>query len=295
MTVLRFSPSRRQALRGLSAASAASVLAACGSGSTFEPLAPTRFVSFGDGWSDLGQTGNRFTVNDGSTNIWVAQLAANYGKTITAQSAGGLGYAQGGARVDTGANSIADQISTFLAANTVGTSDVLVLDPGLSELLALAGTLSGAALNTAADLAGKALAVQALRLTAAGCKHAVIANSMDAGKTPFATSASRVAELNSASRAFNDALKIALANVTSNTLLIDNEAYVNLVHTTPTGYLGASGVATGTACPAAANSCDLTNANASYNSFLFADDRHPTPAMHRLIGDNAYNKVKARW
>jgi outer membrane lipase/esterase len=276
----------------------ASLLAACGSGSTFEPLVPTRFVSFGDGWSDLGQTGGRFTVNDGSTNIWVQQMAGGYGLGITAQATGGLGYAQGGARVDTGANAISSQITAFLGSNSIGASDVLVLDAGISELLALAGSLTGTALNTAADLAGKALAVQARRLTAAGCKHVVIANSMDAGKTPFATAAGRSTELSNATRAFNDALKIALSDVTNDMLLVDNEAYVNLVHTTPTSYLGAGGLATGTACPVGTyntTSCTTANANASYNNFMFADDRHPSPAMHRLIGDNAYNKVKARW
>ncbi|MFM7331203.1 MAG: SGNH/GDSL hydrolase family protein [Brachymonas sp.] len=300
MIASRFSLSRRQALNALGAAGTASLLAACGSGSTFEPLVPTRFVSFGDGWSDLGQTagGNRFTVNDGSTNVWVAQLAARYGKTISAQAAGGLGYAQGGARIDTAANSMADQITAFLADNSIGSSDVLVLDAGISELLALAGSLTGSALNTAADLAGKALATQARRLTAAGCKRLVLSNTMDAGKTPFATAASRTTELSSATRAFNDALKIALADVSSSMLLIDTEAYVNLVHTSPTSYLGSSGVATGSACPSGTfntTTCTTANANTNYNSFLFADDRHPTPAMHRLIGDNAYSRVKARW
>jgi outer membrane lipase/esterase len=295
MTVLRFSPSRRQALRCLSAASAASVLAACGSGSTFEPLVPTRFVSFGDGWSDLGQTGNRSTVNDGSTNIWVQQMAESYGGTITAQATGGLGYAQNGARIDTGANSMADQITSFLGANAIGISDVLVLDAGLSELLTLAGTLSGASLNTAAGLAGKALATQAKRLTAAGGKHVVVTNAIDAGKTPFAITANRTTELSDATRAFNDALKIALSDVTNGMLLVDMEAYVNIVHTTPASYLGSSAVINAAACPAAADTCTTANANASYNSFIFADDRHPTPAMHRLIGINAYNQVIGRW
>ena len=290
--------SRRQILRTWSAASAAAVLAACSDGSTFEPLVPTRFVSFGDGWSDLGQTGNRFTVNDGSVNIWVQQMATRYGKTITARASGGLGFAQGGARVDAGANSIATQITAFLSANTIGASDVVVLDAGLSELIALSATLSGAALTTAADAAGKALAVQARRLTTAGGKHVVLANAIDLGKTPFALAANRVTELNRASRAFNDALKIALADVTSNLLLIDNEAYVNLVHTTPTSYLGGSPVVNAAACAASTlntTTCTPATANANYAGYLFADDRHPTPAAHRLIGDNAYNKVKERW
>lgn len=289
--------SRRQVLGALSATGVASMLAACGDSSTFEPLVPTRFVSFGDGWSDLGQTGSRYTVNDSSVNIWVQQLAASYSKTITAQASGGLGYAQGGSRVNTGANSMADQITSFLGSNTIGASDVLVLDAGVSEIIALASALTGTALNTATDAAGKALAVQARRLTAAGCKHLVVANAMDVGKTPYALTPNRTAELSAATRAFNDALKIALADVTNSMLLIDNEAFVNLVYNSPSSYLGTGALNSPAACTPAVNTntCNAASAVSNYNSYLFADDRHPTPAAHRSIGDNAASKVKARW
>ena len=49
---------------------AASLLAACGSGSTVQQLSPTRFMAVGDGMVDLGQSGGkRFTINDGSM-LW---------------------------------------------------------------------------------------------------------------------------------------------------------------------------------------------------------------------------------
>ena len=292
MPASTFSFSRRQALGTLGAIGASTLLVACGSGSTFEPLVPSRFVSFGDGWSDLGQTGNRFTVNDGSVNIWVQQLASSYGKTITTRATGGLGFAQGGARVNTGANSIADQITAFFAATTIGTSDVLVIDAGVAEMIALATSAAGIPLNTAAAAVGAALATQARRLTAAGGKHVVIANAPDIGKTPFG--ASRAAELLTATRAFNDSLKTSLADTTNSVLLIDNEAYVNILISTP-ATLGTNAVVNAAACPGIATACTAANANASYGVYLYADDRHPTPAAHRLIGTNAYNRVKARW
>jgi outer membrane lipase/esterase len=285
---------RRQALHAFGAAASSAMLAACGSGSTFEPLVPSRFVSFGDGWSDLGQTGSRFTVNDGSVNIWVQQMAAIYGRTITAQAAGGLGFAQGGARVNTGANSITDQITAFLAANTIATNDVLVIDAGVSEMIALASSLATTALNTAVTASANALAVQVRRLVAAGGKHVVIANAPDIGKTPFGIS--RAAELLSATRSFNDALKTNLADITSAVLLIDNEAYVNTLITTP-GIIGAGAVVNAAACTPGVNTstCTTATAVASYNVYLYADDRHPAPGAARLIGSNAYNKVKERW
>ncbi len=294
MSVFSSSLSRRQALGAIGAMGAASLLAACGSGSTFQPLVPSRFASFGDGWSDVGQTGSRYTVNDGSVNIWVEQLAASYGKTLTAQASGGLGYARGGSRVNTGANSIADQITAFLAANTIGASDVLVIDAGVSEMIALAGSLSNAALNTAAADSANALATQVRRLTAAGGKHVVIANAPDIGKTPFG--AARAAELLAATRSFNDTLKTNLADVTNSVLLIDNEAYANTLILTPTN-LGTGGVANAAACTPGVNTnaCTAATAVTNYNVYFYADDRHPTPGAARLIGTNAYNKVKVRW
>jgi outer membrane lipase/esterase len=291
-------------LRGLRLAGACTValgalLAGCGSGSTFEPLVPTRFVSFGDGLSDVGQAGTRYTVNDGSTNIWVQQLAASYGLNIAASaSVGGLGFAAGDARVDTGVNPISAQITTFLAGNTIGARDVLVVDAGIAELVALAAANpTDPALITAADLAGKALGAQVKRLTAAGAKHVVIGNSPDLGKTPFAAGIPRVAGLTAATRAFNDGIKIALADVTNAVLLVDNEAYINTIFVTPTT-LGAGGNNSTAACATPALSCTPSTLAAgvtNYNLHMFADDRYPTPALHRLIGTNAYNKVKARW
>lgn len=295
-------PLRRYAFRlGAALGLATSLLlSACGSGSTFEPLKPTRIVSFGDGLSDLGQTpGQKFTVNDGTINIWVERVATSYGKTITAQVSGGLGFAQGGARLNTGANAIADQITAFLGANTIGVSDLLIVDAGVAELAALAAANpSDAALATAADAAGKALAAQALRLTAANGKHIVIANAPDLGKTPFAVAQGRAAGFSAATRAFNDGLKISLANVTGNILLVDTEAYVNILYSTPTT-LGTGGNVTAPACATpTAQTCTPTTLAAgvtNYNLHLFADDRHLGPSAHRLLGDNAYNKIKARW
>lgn len=272
------------------------LVSACGSGTTFEPLAPTRVISFGDGLSDLGQTGSRFTVNDGSVNIWVERVAFNYGKAITASTSGGLGFARGGSRVDTGANAISDQITSFLAANTIGASDLIMIDAGVSELAALAvATPADAALAAAADIAGKALATQVRRLTAAGATHVVIGNALDLGKTPFATAASRSAAFTAATRAFNDSLKIALADVSTGVLLVDNEAYISLLYNSP-ATLGTGGIATAAACTGAVTACTGTaNVVSNYNVYLFADDRHLTPNAHRLVGDNAYSKIKTRW
>lgn len=282
--------------------SCAALLSACGSGSTFEPLKPTRVISFGDGYSDVGNTpgGGKFTVNDGTQNIWVERVASNYGKTITASiNPGGLGYASGGS----GVTSMTAQITAFLPGN-IGASDLLIIDAGIAELAALAtaNPVDNAALNSAAAASGRALAAQVLRLQTAGAKHIVIANAPDLGKTPFATAQTRTVALTAASRAFNDSLKTALAGVTANVLLVDNEAYVNTLFGSPS-LLGTGGTASVPACATATfntSTCTTTTLNisvttATYNLSLFADDRHLGPSAHRLLGDNAYAKIKARW
>jgi outer membrane lipase/esterase len=212
-----------------------------------------------------------------------------------------LGFARDNARVNSGANSIADQISTFLAANgnAVGAKDLVLVDAGASELVALANAnASDAALVAAADLAGKALGSQIKRLTAAGAAHVVIANAADLGKSPL-FAATRAAGLTAATRAFNDGIKIALADVTNNVLLIDNEAYVNTIRAGAASLLGAGANTTAAVCttPTAltCTSGTLAAGVTNPNLYLYADDRHFTPAANRLVGTNAYTKIRARW
>ena len=64
----------RRALLALASVSAL-LTAACGSGTIESQLQPSRIVVFGDGFSDLGQGGTRYTVNDGGINIWTQQVA----------------------------------------------------------------------------------------------------------------------------------------------------------------------------------------------------------------------------
>ena len=82
----------------LAACASAALLTACGSSTVDSAVTPTRIVSFGDALSDVGYAGKRYTINDGTTNIWAQQFAASYGRTLETSSAGGAGYARGNAR-----------------------------------------------------------------------------------------------------------------------------------------------------------------------------------------------------
>jgi outer membrane lipase/esterase len=283
------------------------VLAGCGSGSTFDALVPSRFVVFGDGLADLGQTGARYTINDGSANIWVESVALSYKQTITAAVSGGFGYAQGGARITaTGAApSIEQQISSFLASNAIGARDVLILDAGLSDLAALAqdrlnnanGLSTDAALNAAATAAGQAVATQVRRLVNAGGKYVVVANAYNLGQSPYAAANSATAVISAAVRSYNDALKISLVDAGQQVLLIDAESYYGNLFLNP-DLLAASavvnaGVCTSPSITTCTPSTLLTGADPA--KYLFANDRYITPAAQRLFGTEAYNKISNRW
>ena len=161
----------------VAACASAALLAACGSSTTESAITPQRFIAFGDAMNDVGQNGSRYTVNDGSVNNWTLQVVANYGKSLTPVSAGGLSYATGNARVsakpDAAGNAstrtVTEQIDAFLASGSFAATDVVMVSGGISDVIAgmaavNAGTLTQDAMVAAARKAGEDLAAQVRRL-----------------------------------------------------------------------------------------------------------------------------------
>ncbi|MFT4065016.1 SGNH/GDSL hydrolase family protein [Paraburkholderia sp.] len=200
------------------ASAAFAALAACGgggddnnnSGSTPPGGVKLQIVSFGDSLSDVGTYapsvqanvgtgGGRFTTNPGE--IWTQKVAEYYGDTLTAAyvdgfgqpltAAGGLGYAQGGSRVDLqpgegyAPNNLAattvpitTQVSEYLSAHSSFNSNQLVLMNGgandifiQAQAVSAAGTAAATQVlesgGTAADAqTAAAAASQAATLTA---------------------------------------------------------------------------------------------------------------------------------
>ncbi len=306
---------RRAAL--VAACACAALLAACGSSTIESQLQPSRVVSFGDALSDVGAA--RFTakLSDGNLSIVSEQVAASYGRPLTPTSAGGLGFAQGNARItakpDAAGNSatltVTEQIDAFLAANTLGPNDLVLINGGTSDIVA--GMANTATVVATAQQAGRDLATQVRRLVAAGAKHVAVLNVYNLSKSPWATATGQGALLSSASRQFNDTLKLALLDLGDTVLYVDIEGYMNLVTAAPTTHLGTGGTATGFVC----NSVDTGNgigigAN-EVNSALctsatlgagldpakhvFADKLYFTPAVNRLVGVFAFGQIHARW
>jgi outer membrane lipase/esterase len=286
------------------AVAASAWLASCGgAGTVFSPLVPGRVVAIGDGMTDLGQvSGVRYTVNDGTANIWVQQVAASFGLGISAQSSGGLGWARGNARVAIKPDAtltMTEQADAFLAANTLGKDDIVLLNAGVTDLVAQAtdykaGTITDAQLLLNAAEAGKALAVLARRLVAAGGTHVVVVGVYNLGKSPFATAQGLNSLLEAASLKYNEALLVDMVDLGTNVLYIDAAFRFNQIINQPGSFGYSNSVAAACSTPDA-TTCTTATAVADYATYVFADDRYFTPAAQRTLGEYTYARMKTRW
>lgn len=306
----------------VAACASAALLAACGSSTTESAITPQRFIAFGDAMSDVGQNGSRYTVNDGSVNNWTLQVAANYGKPLTASSAGGTSYATGNARVsakpDAAGNAstrtITEQIDAFLAGGSFTGSDLVIVSGGVSDVISgmaavTAGTQTEAAMVAAARKAGEDLAAQVRRLVAAGAKYVVVTGTYDLSKSPWAKSIGREALLTDASSRFNDGLLVGIVDLGANVLYVDSAYYVNLYTSVPGNYgfnnattavctsvdaTNGIGIGAGQVNSALCNSSTLLS-GANQVSYVFADSVYLTPSAQRQFGTYAYDRLRARW
>ena len=312
----------RRALLALAPALAL-LLAGCGSGTIESQLHPTRIVVFGDALSDLGQTGTRYTVNDGSINIWTQEVANNYGLTLTTAAAGGTSFATGNARItikpDAAGNAatptITEQIDRFLASGGVfGPNDLIIVQGGTSDMIAEMAKVTSGAETTDQMLAnvkqeGRDLAAQVRRVVAAGGTHVVAVGTYQLGKSPWAIQQLNQASfLDSASIAFNDALLVSMVDLGSNVLYVDAALLFNLLVANPASFtiINATdpicnsidpgpGIGTG---PGQINSALCTTATLGGQDplqFAFADRVYFTPTAHRQFGDFAYNRIHDRF
>jgi outer membrane lipase/esterase len=312
---------RRAALVAALASSA--LIAGCGSGSVFSSLIPTRIAVFGDGMSDVGQlAGARYTINDATNYVWPQRVAISYGLTLTAKSAGGLGYAQGNARIMlkpdaagiAATPTVQEQMNAFLASNTIGASDVVMIGGGHSDIIVqmqafLAGSQTEAQMLANVAQAAKDLATLTRQLVAAGGTHVVLTGVYNMGKSPWATSIGQDTLLSTASTKFNEALLTAVVDLGNNVLFADAAFTFNLVVNQPASYsitnttdpicttLDAGnglGIGAGKINSATCTSSTLV-AGATAVSYAFADPVYFAPNAHEQFGLAAYTRMKSRW
>ncbi len=304
------------------ACAAAGLLAACGSGTTDSAITPDRFIAFGDGFSDVGQTGARYTINNGTINNWTQELADNYGKSIASVSAGGLSYAQGNARVaampdaagSVDTPTVTDQITRFLTSQSFAPDDVVLINGGISDLIVglagvEAGTQTEGAFVDASRESGKLLGAQVRRLVDAGAPTVVVSGTYDLGVTPWAKRVDKEALLSRASEAFNQGLLVDINDLGKNVLYVDSAYFVNLYEATPTGYGFSNnddpvctsidpgnGIGTGAG---QVNSALCTPATLlpgeDGQRYVFADGVYLTPLAHEQLGTYAYDRLRARF
>jgi outer membrane lipase/esterase len=311
----------RRALLALAAASAL-LIAACGSGTIESQLQPARIVAFGDGFSDVGQAGSRYTVNDGSVNIWAHQIAASFGLPLTPVASAGTSYATGNARItvkpDAAGSSatptVTEQVDRFLASGAIGSNDLLVISGGIGDIVAEvamvnSGTETADQMLVNVRQAGRDLGAQVRRLVQAGAAHVVVVGSYDMGKSPWARTTNQTSLLSGASGRFNEQLLLSIVDLGANVLYVDAALLFNLMVSSPPSYDltnvtdpvctsvdAGPGIGTGAG---QVNSALCTTstlvAGADYTRYLFADRIYPTPQGHRKFGEYAFERIRARW
>ncbi|HYR92179.1 MAG TPA: autotransporter domain-containing protein [Terriglobia bacterium] len=262
-----------------------------------------RIVVFGDSLSDGGAYTNivkalnvpgasqvarfKFTTNPG--NVWVDNIAARFGLTLTPNAFdGGSNYAEGGARVTLPNNSqpgvsqsaVSVQIDRFLAAGgTFGKSDVVTMLVGANDIF----QGGPAAISPAIT----ALVTQLGRLQAAGANNIVLVSLPDIGTTPaFGFGAGGAANPGTqASASFNAGLKQGLQRFGGNILYIDAFALYREVVANPAAY--GIGTVNAVACltPSSGQCTPATTVPNGAETYLFADSVHPTTAGHRILSD----------
>jgi len=288
-------------------------------------------VSFGDSLSDVGTYaplasavgGGRFTTNPGQ--VWTQDVAQYYGDVLTAaftidithelKAQGGLGYAQGGATVATPANlydfltdvigniemPVNQQVSSYLAAHGSFNSGQLVLVwAGANDVLR-AGSLPAAA--PIVQTAASTLAQVVGQIVQGGATHVVVVNVPNIGLTPKGiTSADGGANLTQLSQLFNNDLNAALQADGLQGKVIQIDAYTwadqIIANFQANGFVVSN---TATACDPSKTPDDTSllcspatyaTANAD-QTYIFADDIHPTTRLHSLFAQFVEQQVAA--
>ena len=208
---------------------------------------------------------------------------------------------------------MADQISTFLAGNTPTANDLVVVNGGISDIIAETAQLNAGAQTNEQMLAdvkqaGRDLAAQVRRLVKAGATHVVVVGTYDLGRSPWATATGQAALLSEASTKFNTELLVSIVDLGANVLYVDAALLYNLMISNPEFYALTNavdpvcnsvdpgpGIGIGAGQINSALCTTSTLVNTSYALYLFADRVYPTPAAHIKFGDYAYGRVRARW
>ena len=256
-------------------------------------------------------------ASDTAVNNWVLQLAASYGLStnLSAADPAVVGTA------DPVNNKVAN-LEAQIATVTPRSGDMLVVNGGMADIIALAeavatGTKTSAQALSEISAAGSELQAILLRqlsryknilvINAYDLKNSPYASGRDLSAAPTMTQAAFQQLLQDMTRAFNTALIRNAGTFASGTgiRLFDAETWflnANLYNIGITAAGLTSGTCPSMAIPARTHdsstrvACTTTAAaalNASYDTYLFADNKFPTPVAHRFLGTQAYNFLRS--
>lgn len=280
-----------------------------------------QIVSFGDSLSDVGTYapiagavgGGRFTTNPGQ--VWTQDVAQYYGDTLSAaytigvdhklSAHGGFGYAEGGSTVATPADQydfltdvigniempVNQQVSSYVSDHGSFNGNQLVLVwAGANDVLR-AGTPPAA--NTTVEQAATTLAQIVAQIVQGGATHVVVVNVPNVGLSPKGlASADGGANLSQLSQLFNTTLNAALQSNGLQGKVIEIDSYTWITQAI------ANYQANGFTVSNTAQACDpsktpddtsLLCSPATYvapnadQTYMFADDLHPTTHLHTLF------------
>ena len=278
-------------------------------------------IFFGDSLTDAGtyvgqppiagiyDIAGKFTTNPGP--VWSEIVAANLGHPTAPANQGGTDYAAGGARVTAqpgypnspfvpfiqAAPSVRDQITSYLNS-TGGRADshtLYTVWAGANDVFALQD--GGAAYNALPmSQVADNLSVQVARLRDAGARYIVVPNLPDIGTTPgaIADGATAQAQATQYVQTFNHELYAQLASQGIQVIPIDTYGLLHQVMNDAPKF-GITNINTA-ACTNVPSSLTCTGANyaaGNNQTYIFADDVHPTTAIHQILADYVLSVLAA--
>ena len=301
--------------------------------------------SLGDSLSDVGVYSNaviggaalqnitlpniqyRFTNNnlDGSSKVWVEDLAGRLGLTIRPNrinpiEVGGTAFAEGGARVSNpvGIGYAPSNLITTVPLTTqvdrlltqrpkLDSSDLVFLWAGANDGFTQLGAFTDNPTPGLTQMAieGGVMATQVQRLRTAGAKYVVVALVPNLANTPFGAlltgqSAAAGQFLTALSSAFNT--QVLSTVPAAGAVVVDVNKLLGDVIANPVKYGFNANSLGATACgvnPAATGANDYFNSsltscfNSNPDNYLFADGVHPSAKAHAMFGQFAYSGLQA--
>jgi outer membrane lipase/esterase len=265
----------------------------------------SQIVVFG---ASLSDTGNVFAASGGQKPgpapyyfggrwsngpLWIENVAAEIGKTVTRSSAGGTNFAYGGAKtcaiagVTSEVPDMCTQVALFLGA-TGGKADseaLYVIDAAtvgnnISAVLGSNGAIPNSAVTATAPAETAAMMQQ---LYNAGARRFLVTNAPDVGATPYVKSLG--AQASAGATALSNGFNAGLTNSMNSFKATNGAAKVAIADFNGTSTAGLTNTTSPCLNPTTFEICS------SPDTYQYWDPFHPTAAAGRRLTVTALNAI----